>query len=270
MLSFLFWNLNKKPLQARIARLVVKHGVDILMLAECVTDPSELLAALNGTGGLPYCCPASKAPKIRVLTRLPESDLRDQFNDAAGSLTIRELRLRNARSVLLAILHFPSKIDWDVHDQTGGAARLAHTIAQVEGKRWRERTILVGDFNMNPFDPGVVSAHALHGVMTVDVARRRSREVRMEEHPFFYNPMWGCFGDRTPGPPGSFYLGTSKPVNYFWNIYDQVLLRPGLVDALRDLAILDTDGSESLLTKAGLPQTSGGSDHLPLFFQLNL
>ena len=92
----------------------------------------------------------------------------------------------------------------------------------------------------------------------------------MEEHPFFYNPMWGCFGDRTPGPPGSFYLGTSKPVNYFWNIYDQVLLRPGLVDALRDLAILDTDGSESLLTKAGLPQTSGGSDHLPLFFQLNL
>jgi hypothetical protein len=146
---------------------------------------------------------------------------------------------------------------------------LAQIIQEVEGKRWADRTVLVGDFNMNPFDAGVVSAHALHAVMTKDVARRGSREVRGEEYPFFYNPMWGCFGDRTAGPPGSFYLGASKPVNYFWNVYDQVLLRPGLMDSLRELAVLDSDGVESLLTASGLPQTSSGSDHLPLFFQLD-
>jgi len=122
---------------------------------------------------------------------------------------------------------------------------------------------------MNPFDPAVVSAHGLHGMMTKTVARRGSREVQMKAYPFFYNPMWGRFGDRTHGPPGTFYLGASKPVNYYWNIYDQILLRPGLMESLREVTILDTDGSESLLTPSGLPHTGTGSDHLPLLFRMD-
>jgi hypothetical protein len=270
MLSFLFWNLNNKPLQERVARLASTKVVDVLMLAECEVPVAEMLAALNTSGEPPYCLPQSEAQKLKIFTRLPEHDLVAKYDNLTGSLTIRQLRLRGQPSVLLAVVHLPSKMDWDLHDQTGAAAELAWDIRKVEGKRWADRTILVGDLNMNPFDPGVVIAHGLHGMMTKTVARRGSREVQRTAYPFFYNPMWGCFGDRTDGPPGTFYLGTSKPVNYFWNIYDQVLLRPGLMELLREVTILDTDGSESLLTPSGLPHKGTGSDHLPLLFRMDL
>jgi hypothetical protein len=56
--------------------------------------------------------------------------------------------------------------------------------------------VLVGDFNMNPFQEGVVAANGLNAVMARRVAaRRRTRVVQEREYPFFYNPMWGHFGD---------------------------------------------------------------------------
>jgi hypothetical protein len=270
MFSFLFWNLAKQPLQTRVARLAATFQLDVVMLAECAVGPNEVIQALNSFGGQPYCFPFSEGKKIRIFTKLPESSLVDKFNDPLGGLTIRQLRPGKGPSLLLAVVHFPSKMDWHPEDQLGGAAALARDIIKVEGKRWPDRTVLVGDFNMNPFDAGVVSAHALHAVMTRELAERSTREVKGIPYPFFYNPMWACFGDRTAGPPGSFYLGTSKPVNYFWNVYDQVLLRPGLVPSLREVRILDTDGVESLLSGSGLPDKSRASDHLPLLFQLEL
>ena len=42
---------------------------------------------------------------------------------------------------------------------------------------------------------------------------------------FFYNPMWGHFGDALDGPPGSYYDARSEAVAYFWNVFDQVLIR---------------------------------------------
>jgi hypothetical protein len=270
MVSFLFWNLFRRPLQDRVARLVSTHDIDVLMLAECATDPSDMLAVLNGTEGKTYVLPESLGKKIHIFTRYSPSSLLDEFNDPMGGLTIRQLKVGEPPGLVLAVVHFPSRADWDKEDQMLESTVLASDIIRIEDKLGHRRTILVGDLNMNPFDPGVAGASALHGVMTRALARRGERTVRGKSYRHFYNPMWGCFGDRTAGPPGTYYLSASKPVNYFWNIYDQVLLRPELIDKLEELKILDTDGSTSLLTCQGLPSKSDGSDHLPIFFRLNL
>ena len=80
--------------------------------------------------------------------------------------------------------------------------------------------------------------------------------------------MWGYFGDRTPGPAGTMYYsgGVATP---FWSIYDQVLLRPELMNQLRDVIVPETDGVNTLLTANGLPDGTNGSDHLPLVFKLD-
>jgi hypothetical protein len=82
--------------------------------------------------------------------------------------------------------------------------------------------------------------------------------------------MWGCFGDRTPGPAGTFFYPASSPRGYYWNVFDQVLLRPALMDALNELRILDEDGQDSLLTNRGHPRASDLSDHLPVLFRLDV
>ena len=48
---------------------------------------------------------------------------------------------------------------------------------------------------MNPFEHGVVAANGLNAVMARKVAARDTRTVLAHEYPFFYNPMWGHFGD---------------------------------------------------------------------------
>lgn len=123
---------------------------------------------------------------------------------------------------------------------------------------------------MNPFHDGMVSAFGLHAVMAREVARAGQRVVQGKPWRFFYNPMWACFGDRPPGPPGTFFLSSSKPINHFWHILDQVLVRPSLMDKLNNVRIvasLDNDGEPSLLDHLGHPL---GTDHLPIFFQLDL
>ena len=39
--------------------------------------------------------------------------------------------------------------------------------------------------------------------------------------------MWNLFGD-FDSPHGTYYYGGSSTNNTFWNIYDQVIIRPGL------------------------------------------
>lgn len=155
-------------------------------------------------------------------------------------------------------------------EQALEATHLHDDIERTEDVVGHQRTILVGDLNMNPFDSGVVGARALNAVMTRDLAEREERTVLHRSYRLFYNPMWGCFGDRTAGPPGTYFYSSSSQVAYQWNIFDQALLRPALMGALAELRILENDGSHSLLTARGRPRRADLSDHLPILFRLDL
>src|SRR5206468_2885631 len=103
-------------------------------------------------------------------------------------LTVRKLDPPGVADFLLGAVHFPSKYAWSEDSQALECTRLAEDIRKVEEEVGHQRTIVVGDFNMNPFETGVVSATGLHAVMTRDIARRRARIVQGLEYPFFYNP----------------------------------------------------------------------------------
>jgi hypothetical protein len=269
MASFLFWNLNRQPLGERVARAAAHFSADFVLLAECPMPSGQVLAKLNArSDGPEFVYPFSLGRRIQIYTRRAAKSVIDEFN--SPRMTIRQLDLGPPPGVLLAVVHFQAKGPWDRDDQTLQSTELAADIARAEDQAGHQRTVLVGDFNMNPFDPGVIGAQALHAMMTCGLADRGDREIDGKRYRFFYNPMWGHFGDRTPGPPGTYYHRSSKPGNYFWNMYDQVLLRPELTGLLDDLRVLDTDGEESLLTRSGLPKESDGSDHLPILFRLRL
>jgi len=124
---------------------------------------------------------------------------------------------------------------------------------------------------MNPFENGVVNSGGLHGVMNRSIAARNTRIVNSKTYTFFYNPMWNFFGDMK-SPPGTYYYYKSEPKVYFWNIFDQVLIRPELLSRFdtNDLQILTSDGEISFLNDQGLPDTRIVSDHLPIIFKISL
>ena len=124
---------------------------------------------------------------------------------------------------------------------------------------------------MNPFEVGMVAANGLNAVMARKVAQRGTQAVLRRRYPFFYNPMWSHFGDGIEGPSGTFYRNKNEHVTFFWNMFDQVLLRPELLSIFRnaELKILSANGERSLL-RNGVPDKKNASDHLPLLFKLDL
>jgi hypothetical protein len=271
MLTFLFWNLCQNPLQEMVANLAFHHEVDVLMLAECRIRQEDLLEQLNKREArFEAPDPDSQCHRIVILTRFPRQSLVLRFE--SDKFTVRELRLGDERNLLLAVVHFPSRLYQSERSLNLQVIEFGARLRDIENTLGHRRTILVGDLNLNPFEEGVACATGLHGVMTRELALRKTRTVQMQEYPFFYNPMWGQFGDRDNRPPGTYYYSHAEQLTYFWNIFDQVLIRPELLPHFRneDLQILATDGTTSFLSAKGLPNQSAASDHLPILFRLDL
>jgi len=271
MLYFLFWNVGGKPLQDCISNLVSLYELDLILLTESHIKPDIMLNTLNRGNRFGYhYAPSIGCKKVDIFTKFPSDFLCPVLD--ADRLTIRHLTLPGLTSILLAVVHFPSKLHWDEPSQGFQCVELSQTIKSAEQQVGHSRTVLVGDFNMNPFEDGVVSAAGLHSIMTRSIAKRGTRIVQATKYPMFYNPMWSFFGDRQTSPPGTYFYESSVQKVYFWNIFDQVLLRPDLLSLFdnEDLKILVNDGKTSFLSKTGTPDERNVSDHLPILFSLRL
>lgn len=215
MTTFLFWNVFKKDLTERLARLIETHQVDVLVIAESPVGAVELASAISSAGGPQLTPHGWVEAKVKVLSRFHERAIRGRYTDPLGRLSIYQAILPAMSEILLAVAHLPSRVNCSKEGLNQLATRWAGQIRRTEGQVGHQRTVLVGDLNLNPFDDGLVSGEGFHAVMTRKKAEEGSRLIAGERSPFFYNPMWGFFGDRTPGPPGSYYLSGTDPINYF-------------------------------------------------------
>jgi hypothetical protein len=270
MLNFLFWNIAKKPLNDRVIRLAHQHDVDVLMLAESTLDVATVVTGLNALGSSPYSFQESDGDKIQFFSRPSVGAVTEQFVDGPGSITVRRLDLPGAVSILVAVLHLPSKLNWSNTTQTTHSVLVSQEIRAVEVDVGHARTIVVGDFNMNPFDSGLISTHGFNAVLTRREAKIRPRTVQGRQFPYFFNPMWSFLGDKTPHASGTYYHRSPPPDAQAWNIYDQVIVRPVLMDALRSVEILTSDGGAPLANAYGIPMHRQASDHLPILFKMSV
>jgi len=270
MLTFLFWNMNRKRLVDMIARLVEDHWVDVLMLAENATGAVEMLQRLNEGSPEFHYAPSRAPTAVDVFTRFSGRFLKPTFE--SSRVSIRRVALPARPELLLVMAHLPSKSYWSEDSQALECTQLARSILQEEERAGHSRTLLIGDLNVDPFESGVVSASGLHGMMTRRLAARRVRTVQGRDYPMFYNPMWGHFGDRAGGPSGGYYYEGAEHKVYFWHLFDQVLIRPEILDFCPNdpVTIITRVGDTPLLSESGRPDQSVASDHLPLLFKLSV
>lgn len=263
-LNMLFWNVARRDLATQVSDLVVRHEVNILLLAEAegVTEAPLIAQGLLPTPGA--------STRIRFYTKFPR-DLIDPVRDT-GSVSIRQVRPPIGPSVLVVAAHLPSKLHRQEEDQLAEAIRIGTLIRQAELACGHTRTVVIGDLNMCPFESGVVAADGFHAVMDRNIASRGSRDVAREGRRFFYNPMWNFLGDDTFGPPGTHYYDKGGQVNYYWHMFDQVLIRPDLLKNYKaeDVQVLTEVGTVNLLSESGRPNDHEFSDHLPILLRLNI
>jgi endonuclease/exonuclease/phosphatase family metal-dependent hydrolase len=286
--KFLFWNIRRargSRLAACLTRLAAQD-IDVFLFAEAPLDLNPVAAALNSQATNQYMGVASLSSRVRFFARqsgpLVGAVWRDLFFDGVNDrITALECQPQAGLSLSVIGAHLNSPATGlSVDDRAEWARDVAADIQTVENDVGHKRTILVGDLNMNPFDGGLVQTTALHAVMTRNLTSVVARHQAREGFPVFYNPMWSCFGDRPAHrlqpngrrrPPGTYYFDkTDARANTFWQMYDQVLLRPELMEQLTHLEILAGDGIEEFVTAEGKPRGDLISDHLPILFELNL
>jgi hypothetical protein len=268
MTSFLFWNIKNNPIESIIARLALRHEIDVIMLAECNIAPYILLSELKEYNGSVYKYIPSDVERIKIFARFSEEDMPAVM--AEDKFTIRHLKLPET-DILISIVHLPIKLHKENDDQIEISRNLSTSIREAEEIIGHTRTVVFGDLNMSPFDNGVVRASGLNATMSRDIAQEKTRRILKEDYLFFYNPMWNFIGDFNSNPPGTYYYSKATQTNLRWYMFDQVLIRPDLLDYfdIQDLKILTSDGNTNFLSKRGIPRIRI-SDHLPLIFKLDL
>ena len=284
-LTVLFWNLNivkgddprklntNAEASAILADVVRGYEVDVIVLAECAIPGAFLRDALKAVDpGFVIPREVGKGKRAQFITRLSDGELKPWESD--GRLDIRRLRLPGRVDILLAAFHYLDRRN-NSRNQQWNSLDWPHrqTLLAAETKAKHDRTVLFGDLNMNPFEPGMLDhKKGLGAMMTWDLAEVHSRaEGRIG--PRFYNPMWSVMGRLDI--PGTYYWGDDDPENPYWHCLDGVLVRPSLRGAFRDedVQILRwvprSDGTRlDLIRLAEVHWKIAVSDHLPILFQL--
>ncbi len=268
-MKIVFWNINKNTNVDILEHLSVEIDPDIIILCEIEMPISIILEALNKYEVRYYYNEDQICKKIFVFSKFTNRIFKPVMS--GRRYTVRSIDVPTYPKLNLMALHYQSKINWSNEDQLAHSYEIKEIINRFEEKTELKNTIVVGDFNMNPFEAGMVQTTGLHSVMSREIALKGSRIVDEINYDYFYNPMWSFFGDHGKGDvSGTIYSTLSKPINYFWNIFDQILIRPELLPYFQDedLEILCKFGDKLTLVNDG-KIVSSISDHLPIMFKIN-
>ena len=265
MIRILFWNLNRKNLSSLVSIAAKQLAIDVVALIESDISSTQMLNVLKSTASPNFYVPVAMTGRIQLFCRDPKLNLNEIYS--GNRISIRKISITGVE-LLLGFVHLVDKGNFEPMKQLTQAGLLVGEIKDIEKKQKHDRTIIIGDFNMNPFDLVMNDYGGMNAMMTKKCVESQSRTVQDVEYEFFYNPMWNLLGDRTPGPAGTFYHSNSGKGHFGWNMLDQVLLRPSAIQSFDNVRILTEVGGTALKTKLGRPDNKAASDHFPLLVTL--
>jgi hypothetical protein len=262
-MRYLFWNTHKnKKINPILCNLISENHISIVVLAEYDADAEEEIKMLNTCGYSMQQYTTTGCERIHILAKRG-LDIEPQLQTSNSSMQFVN------RDIILCCVHLNSQIySSGSHAREIRIRQIVSDILKAEKELSTTNTVIVGDLNINPYDQSCISAQYLHGIPIYEETKRNSRVVAGETFYMFYNPMWNFLGDFSE-PFGTYYYNSSDDVNTYWNIFDQVIIRPTLRRRFvqKSLKILTGTEKISLLNSKRHPNCEI-SDHLPIIFEI--
>lgn len=262
MESIVFWNIGKKELFAEITDITTAVHPSIFAIAEAA-HPTQIRRALDVAGIGTWREVTSTKNQLRVFSRLPLGNI--TLLQLSARYVILKVKGLTIEDFLLCCAHLPSQNDVGRPSVESEARCLGTDLRDIEKNKAIDRSIIIGDLNLHPFDDGIVNLDCLGGMMTRRIADRRPRVVNERSYPLRYNPLWKLLGNEN-GPSGTAYYSLSGISKTFWCCYDQILLSRGILPSVadKDIDVITMAGVKNLTTKHHTPDRRLFSDHLPL------
>ncbi|MCI9199938.1 MAG: hypothetical protein HFI03_05820 [Lachnospiraceae bacterium] len=277
IIKCLFWNLNKKNLVQELMEIVLENNSDIIMAVEAENlDTQYLLSGLRRQGKVfdkKEMLPKGNGMMLFAAESIAISVYREEKYFAAYKVH------ENGKNRLLVMVHLTSAMYCGEFGRNQRANDLSKTISKLEEfcnieaeKAGEEKydTIVAGDFNLHPFSAGMIGMHGFNAVMDPNRALKESRTWNGNKLKFYYNPMWNLMG-KWDKVLGTYYFEHDQDDNsFYWYTFDQVLIRPELIDSFvwDEFGIVDHVEKASLLKNNKIYNTKY-SDHLPIKFAIS-
>jgi hypothetical protein len=270
--AFLLWNVQNRNRDLLVQSIVREHKIDIVLLIEYspTKTGSDLSNLLQGDGLMKR----STSEKFGVFGRLAYSMLLSPVT-IGTRLELWDWTPDSGVGGRFALVHGLDRMNNDDGTRRVFFRRVADVVKAAEATSHR-RSIVVGDFNAQPFESAILSSDGLHAIGIRQESNQTSRVLRLSDdrEEFFYNPMWRLYGHLPAQEAGmaTHYWQNRLASELFWHMLDQVVLRPEECVRFPEdtIKILTTVGTVQLLSPDGIPDETVGSDHLPLVFHWNL
>lgn len=259
-MNLLFWNLGRNDNADMILSCFQEHDIDIAVFSEYTScslskvaqQTQGLYIHIKGIGG---------CEKINafIKTSVCCESVYEQSRYVIYCLVKQTTRF------VLAGVHLQDRRNCNSAMRIETIGRLVNDIDECEQHNKCNNTIIIGDFNANPFDPELLQFNAFNSVLFKDVIKNsETRIVDRESYRRFYNPVINYLSEETR-MYGSYY-DTRDEASPVWHCLDQVLLSNSLVESVLSMQYLKTIGNQSLLKD--IRPNKSISDHLPLLVVL--
>ena len=262
-MKFIFWNIKKiKNANDYLENLIQFYQPDIIGMAEYASAGQNLVEKLNAAG-IKYAYSPKIGSRVDVFYR---SDKMQIIHCGENHYYSVKIFINGKNRWIIAIVHLPSKLHKNDYDDVEILHDLLDEVERVKLERGIDYVVIMGDFNMNPFESPMIAASGLQAVPSGKIAKKENRIYRDRRRSFYYNPMWNFLGDEKR-PMGSFFYNSPGNEAFYWNTFDQFVVSPSLVDEVRKESIHFVNRFEHIVleNRNGKPKVS---DHFPLYFEI--
>lgn len=277
MINVLFWNVGTTKqnvsdeernarIDLTIQELVIENNIDVAFFCEYLNNLESICNLLSmeceefNVASLPLDCRIKLIYKSKYYLKL----YRDSRYYVIHSLE------NGSQQFLLSGVHFPSKLHADKRDIELVAGQYIRDLKEVEFDVGHNRSIIVGDFNANPFDEMMLLANYFNSIPYSEIVKeKKERCVYGKKYQMFYNPMWNMIGDVNK-VNSTYYLDSGGAIDFYQNIYDQVIISADMVENFdkNGLKIVTATSTNQLIDECYKPDKKVFSDHLPIIFSI--
>jgi len=180
-------------------------------------------------------------------------------------------------TTLFACIHFPSKLYHDEETHSEIVPVYKNKIHALAGRN--KRIFVVGDFNMNPFDKGMVQPTCFNSFHNRLLVNKDTMPHIAGAQRLYYNPCWTLMGDfisaRTYDDSkrmgGTQHFLEKKSRKFYWYLIDQIIMAKELINDFisESLVIIEEKYFVDELLKPKIKNIPK-LDHLPICFSFNL
>lgn len=285
MVSIISWNTNKKKTNFiidSINELKTEHTPEIFVFQECLGPYINTILDTE-YDEIPY---PGKGINRRVRIFLKKNIFtRFAVNTALNNkLVFVHLKKINGKEDFNIVgAHMYSKLNTE-RQQLWKNKPFIETIELFERTQTNnDKTILIGDFNYNPFDTSLTDPYVFNAVDNKHlISTFRNYSIGNNHHNFWYNPMWNLLGDydfRTNSDKnisGTYFINSESEIPY-WNLIDGTLLRPSIMNRFDyNMSEILTKTTQREFLKPLIIRSDESfliddfSDHLPIKVTLNI